>query len=123
MHYQIFVPRDPDADPMTHPLDRAGLSDLIDNAEGVPIGNGQGPDDKPGDCYAWRRPGQMQMGIRQEGQTWIPAMPIGGEKAARYWVGIWNDSPPIPFDLERQGGHPGKWVKLGDGQEWCVPSY
>ena len=62
-------------------------------------------------------------------QTWIPAAlrpplsalppPLG---AGRYWVGVWNNSPPSPADLRRSTAMRGHDVTLGDGQQWTIPA-
>ena len=55
-------------------------------------------------------------------QTWTPAAPVNGLEAGRYWVGVWNDKPPLPIDLKRSKGIKGNPVTLGDGRDWSVPT-
>ena len=40
----------------------------------------------------------------------------------RYWVGVWNDSPPTEKDLRRPGTLHGADVTLGDGKPWMIPA-
>lgn len=120
MHFQIYVPHTVSAtQPGVHPLEAAGLSDLVGDSRA--IGVDVGPDQDKGVCYGWSRDGFPQLGVRPKEQTWRPAVPHAGMAGSRYWVGLWNDDPPRPSDLQRPYACRGTWFPLGDGREWLLP--
>lgn len=110
MHYQIFIPNQTGG---TNLLESVGLADHVEGAECRQVNAGSGPHELGGTLFAWPRAGQP-WGVNDEKQTWIPC--------AEYHVGVWNDSPPVPGDLLRRRPHRGAYCKLGDGNQWLIPS-
>jgi hypothetical protein len=96
------------------------LADFVAGAEFLDVG--KGPDDGRGAVVAWRRPGSALIGYQPTKQTWLPAVPRDGLPGLRYWVGLWNESPPGPADLARPYSQPGSRVIFGDGGEWLLPA-
>lgn len=116
-HFQIFLPDARDSD-HAEQLAAAGLAHLATGFDPLQC---DGPDGQSGVCLAWRTPQQTRMGYRPDEQTWLPAVPDGDLPAKRYYVGLWNDSPPTPKDLQRPYAAPGRWLRLGDGNQWLIP--
>ncbi len=116
-HFMIYVPRQLASDATI--LERVGLPDLVANVEMATTM--QGPDGSGLLCF-WREKGEFGKHFLYQPteQTWIPAVPYDGLPAARYFVGIQNDSPPTPNDL-RYANHPGHSFVLGNGQSWTFP--
>jgi hypothetical protein len=90
----------------------AGLPDTIEC---------DGPDGKFGTLYGWRKHGLGRLHFDPAAQTWIPAAAQGDLPPARYWVGLWNESPPTEQDVKRAYQFGGKRVELGDGARWVIP--
>ena len=114
MHFLIFVPRIDAAQPT---LDAAGLGDFAANS--TPFALARGPGGGPGTLFGWTKPTDpcREFGFFPDRQTWSPSKPAG-----RYWVGLWNDSPPTPAELLRTSPFDGGAVRLGDGQSWRIPA-
>ncbi|MDE2100762.1 MAG: hypothetical protein KGL39_26185 [Patescibacteria group bacterium] len=117
MHFQLYIPHPPG--PSAGLLEQAGLADFVAGAESLDVE--KGPDGNRGVVFAWRRPGQAQMGYQPAKQTWLPAVPRDGLAAGRYWLGIWNDSAPTPADIARPYPRPGRSIELADGNPWLLP--
>ena len=117
MHFQVFLPNAIGQNPQL--LDAVGLADLAEGATFMPVK--AGPNGGPGMIVFWRRPGAHASGYIPDRQEWIPAVPSGGLPAARYWVGFWSDSLPLPSDLARARLFSGTAVELGDGNSWVLP--
>lgn len=119
MHYLVFIPH-AQHKTQAQALTDIGLADFVQGVESIPIS--PGPSDLAGLLCAWRKPGKNEpMHFRTEEQTWIPSVKFGEAEAGRYWVGVWNNSPVIPSDLQRPYSHTGQQVKLGDGNSWRFP--
>jgi len=113
--FQIFIPG---SEVLTaDQLAGVGLGDLIANAA---VQRSDGPDGV-GALVSWPVPGDSVTGYKPHEQTWLPAVKSGEFEAGRYWVGIWNERPPVPKDLQRQYRYNGKPVELNDGNEWLIP--
>ena len=119
MHHLIFIPRD-HVSGLTpaEQLAAVGLADHAADALTVPC---EGPDGS-GTLYGWRKHGAGKLHYNADEQTWIPAAQNGELPAKRYWVGVWNESPPTEGDLRRPGVLYGDDVELGDGSKWHVPA-
>lgn len=115
-HFQIFLPDVRGQKPEL--LEAVGLADFFDAAVWQPS---PGPDGKHGMLLAWPSPGDQRHVYNAEQQTWRPALPIDGLAAGRYWIGFWNDAAPTPKQLQRRYPYRGRWMKLGDGQQWLCP--
>lgn len=117
----IYVPRSrhPENDARTEAILAAvGLADHAP-AETLPVAGGEGPDGEGGTLFGrWGTDGRLHYRARE--QTWIPAVKSGDRPAGRYWVGVWNDSPPTESDLRRPYRYGGKEVSIA-GQRWLVP--
>lgn len=120
MHFQIYIPDTSKSDPAL--LEELGLADLREGAEFLPTAEGPGALARRGMIVAWRKPGKAQIGYQPEKQTWFPAVRRDGFEEGRYWVGIWNQDPITPRDLERNYQQSGKFMTLGDDQEWLIPA-
>lgn len=114
-HFLLYIPEASAASPKV--FEEIGLGDFHQGAEGL---HSPGPDGRHGMLCAWRR-GNAPMHFNASEQTWIPAVPNGDAAAGRYWVGIWNDSPPVPKDLVRPYPYRGRMTALGDGNSWLFP--
>jgi len=78
----------------------------------------------PGRIYGWPE-GMDGLPIHQpDQQTWIPAAPDPDRKlpGKRYWLGLWNASPPTAEDLERPSLVHGRMGLRASSGEWRVPS-
>lgn len=119
--FLIYVPREhhPESSLTEAILAAVGLADLAP-AETANIGGGLGPDGKGGTLIGWTKPGRIRFHIDPAEQTWFPAVKSGDLPPGRYWVGVWNDSPPTAADLLRPYPYRGKLVELA-GQNWTVP--
>lgn len=116
-HYLIYLPQPQMV--TTADLTAVGLADLAEGFEQIPLS--AGPDGSPGRLLAWRTPQDNQMHFQPAEQTWLPAIADGDAKAGRYYVGIWNHSPPTPDRLRRPYAKLGHFVTLGDGHQWLIP--
>lgn len=116
-HFQIYLPGQRGQNPQM--LAAAGLPDLIAGAEY--LDEAQGPDGRGGVIVAWRKPTDHRMGFKPAEQLWLPAVPRGDLQAGRYQVGLWNDRPPTPADLQRPYATKGRFIRFGDGREWLMP--
>lgn len=118
----IYVPRSfhPDGDARKEAiLGAVGLADHAP-ADDLPLAGGIGPDGEGGTLFGWQAPGRSRLHYKASEQTWIPAAPKGDLLAGRYWVGVWNDSPPTEGDLRRPYRYGGKEFPLA-GQSWLLP--
>ena len=95
---------------------------LADHAHGARTVQCNGPEGKGGNLYGWDLSSTGRMHFDADKQTWIPAAASGDLQRGRYWVGVWNDSPPTEKDLRRPGTLHGADVTLGDGKPWMVPA-
>jgi hypothetical protein len=110
MHFQIYIPGQPD---VTGSLEKVGgRPDFVANAEAITAP--AGPDGQAGAIFAWWNRQDRHIGYQPERQEWIKS-PNG------YWVGFWKDDPPSPEQLARPYQERGKFVTLGDGNRWLVP--
>ena len=81
----------------------------------------QGPDGKLGRRFVWLDQLCMRgADYKPDEQTWIPAAQRNGLGSDRYWVGIWDDSPPTEEELRRPDHRKGKFVKLGNKASWLI---
>jgi len=113
--FQIFIPG---SEVLTaDQLAGVGLSDLITNAA---VQKSDGPGGV-GALVSWPVAGDAITGYKPGEQKWLPAVKSGELEAGRYWVGVWNNKPPTPKDLQRQYRYNGKPVRLNDGNEWLIP--
>ena len=94
---------------------------LADHAHGARTVQCDGPEGLGGTLFGWDVSATGRMHFKAEEQTWIPAAKSGDLPARRYWVGVWNDSPPTEKDLRRPGTLWGEDIVLGDGKPWVVP--
>lgn len=115
MHFQIYIPRAAD---VAESLVDVGLAHLASEFDARLI---VGPDGGRGALFSWLKPGSTELGYQAERQTWTPAAAAGDLASGRYWLGLWNDSPPTPADLARTYQQPGKPLQLGDGRTWIIP--
>jgi len=77
---------------------------------------GAGPDGGRGVLIALDPEPDCGLGYDPAAQTWCQA--AGGT----LWLGYPNDARPSPQDLLREEVVAGHLVRLGDGQEWMVPT-
>lgn len=118
MHFLIYLPKSKAA---PEDLANVGLGDLV--AEALTVDCRFGPDRTAGTLFGWRpKSGQLLIDFRPDAQTWLPAVAFEELPAARYWVGLWNDSPPTPGDLQRAYPFAGDRIDLGDGHKWIIPT-
>lgn len=117
MHFLIFIPGQNGGADLAH----VGLSSLEEGA--FRRDNAPGPNNDRGMQIGWAS-GGVSPTFYKDGDdvTWLPAQPFCDLPAGRYFVGIWNHSPPTPDDLRRPQFHGGRNVALGDGQTWQVPN-
>lgn len=112
MHFQIYIPGAKDLAPE---LATVGLGDFVQGAEVLRCEGG--PDAKGGAIFAWWggvNARNRQIGYRPSEQTWR-------KSSDGYWVGSWNGAPSTPEELARPYQDPGKFLKLGDGNQWLIP--
>lgn len=100
-------------------LAAVGLADHVHGARTVQC---NGPGGKGGTLYGWDLSATGRMHVKADEQTWLPAAKSEDLAARRYWVGVWNDSPPTEKDLRRPGTLHGADVELGDGKPWMIPA-
>lgn len=94
-------------------LAELGLAEVLGKSvTQAPINNG--PDGKSGVIFKASTDDQP-MGYKADTQRWVP----GPKK--QFWLGYDRENPPGPADLARETGLPGKWIELGDGNQWLVP--
>lgn len=94
---------------------------LADHAHGARTVQTDGPEGLGGTLFGWDLHATGRLHHKAEEQTWIPAVPNGDLKEKRYWVGVWNDSPPTEKCLRRPGTLWGADIKMGDENPWIVP--
>lgn len=77
-----------------------------------------GPIDKPGHIFALSAPDRMtpKFGYYPDDQTWLECAD------GKFFIGRNNNEPPTPYDLQNKEIVPGVDVKMGDGNEWTVPT-
>lgn len=121
MHYQLFLPNStkPNGGSFADWLSAVGLEDHHDGHSHVmetgPAGEGA--------LVGWihSRSNQRQITYRPEQQTWLPALPLDGQEAGRYWVGFDNANPPQENELRRSYTQVGEFMQLG-ADRWKVPT-
>jgi len=119
MHHLIYIPREHIHGVATEEqLAAVGLEDHAASAETRPCPTG--PDGSGGTLYGWLRPGNP-FHFNAAEQTWFPAAAAGALAKGRYWVGIYNASPPCETDLRRPYRFGGRVVRLA-GQDWLIPT-
>lgn len=100
---------------------RLGLGYALGDGLAQAAVNGKGPGGNPGVCAC---KSAERMGYHPDRQTWLRIPRIGdqgkGRPATAVFVGVWNDSPPTPAELQRPKLLPGWPVKLLDGNEWVA---
>lgn len=120
MHFIIYLPKLATADPQ-HLAD-VGLADCAVGATMTALpGNRAVTDEHTGGLLvSW---GPLGPGVAREPSrlAWLPAMPLDGFAAGRYFVGIDNAHPPAAHELLRREPFPGTPVPLGDGGRWVIP--
>lgn len=82
------------------------------------------PAGQAGRIYGWPQ-GMDGLPVYQPAdQTWIAAAPDPDRKLAakRYWLGLWNSSPPTAEDLERPSVVFGRMQLKASSGLWQVPS-
>jgi hypothetical protein len=78
-----------------------------------------GPENKAGVLLAWvPRTNNRERAPRYvpHEQTWTK------NPRANHWVGFWNDRPPTEADLRRETTNGVNRPKLGNGEQWVVPT-
>lgn len=119
MHHLIYVPSAHVGDRgARHPLANVGLADHAAAADSKPIGDG--PDATGGILFGWLKP-RVPFQFAPDLQTWTPAAASEDLPAGRFWVGVWNDSPPTPEDLRRPGRDAWGEPVILAGEEWRLP--
>lgn len=113
----LFIPGAKPEGSLQEEFRRLGLGELHRQIDCIPS---EGPDGQPGRLFAWLDPKNNQIAFRADSQTWLPASGFDGSTAARYWVGVWNESPPTEEDLRRPDCRRGEYVPLGNGQRWLI---
>lgn len=120
MHHVIYIPASTQDDPMKA-LDEAGLADHASGANVTII-----PEDqlvceelRGGLLFRWDR--HRFQRIEFDLLRWLPAMPLDGLPARRYFIGLDQTDPPRPHELLKPEPCPGSPVKLGDENTWVIP--
>lgn len=120
MHHVIYLPKLTTAD--AQHLAAAGLADHAGGARFIPLpGDRRVTDGHSGGLLvAWDNAGAA---AARDPSTlhWLPAMPLDGLPAARYYVGVDNARPPQPHELLKRHAFPGTPVSLGDSGQWVIP--
>lgn len=118
MHYVIYLP-DVSTSDSSH-LPKVGLADQAEGADVTVLKGDCKVTDRHtgGALVSW---GQRPPLAALPGLRWLPAMPLDGLKAERYFVGVDDARPPQPHELLRVHPFPGSPVGLGDGHLWVVP--
>lgn len=132
MRFLVFIPRGVGSSPRDgqggHPtFGDVGLECLTGDGEPSPEMvdvDSFAPAGQPGRIYGWPE-GLDGLPIHQpDVQTWIAAAPDPDRKLAakRYWLGLWNESPPTAGDLERVNLVPGRAGLKARSGTWRIPS-
>lgn len=104
-------------------LQAAGIADVfadvkLDSLPFMPIETA-GPGGKSGTiiCYRDNRIDiPSRFGFFPDQQTWHPV-----DDGSLLWIGLHNDQPPMPEDMQRAKVFRGYEMELGDGNEWQIP--
>lgn len=111
--FRVLIPEQRTADPES--LRRVGLPHLMPGAVFIQsVVNG-----KAGQIVSW---GENDPYCDTATWLWTPAIATPDLPSGRYFVGIRKDSPPLPHELAWKKRFPGKFLTLGDGNNWCIPS-
>lgn len=103
-------------------VEALGLSHAFDHQPAKRDCTGPGPSGTPGVVFAdARRMGDAPIGYYPKEQTWW-AVPTLDGKETEIWIGWHKRMRPTPADLARVEQLPGLDVKLGDEQNWMVPT-
>lgn len=120
MHYLIWIPDDPAADPTEtkqQRFERVGLADHVENAEAMPCAGPAGN----GTLFCWRKNAPCDFNYDPNKQHWLKAAARHEWTTGRYWVGFSKEKPPLTRHLVRDYVRMGVAITLGDGQSWTIP--
>ena len=116
MRFLVHIPNGKQGISAQEAMESVGLGEL---AHGVDVLPSDGPDGG-GVMIGWLDSTNADARYLPDEQTWVPASTQWGGELGRYWVGLWNDSPPTENELRRPDHRRGAQIKLGNGEHWSV---
>lgn len=117
MHFLVFIPDCKPAD-LEQAAKTAGLTPILGGHDVIP--RQEGPIDGGGLFVGHLGPGGV-LEYQPAKQTWVPSIAKDDNEKPRYYVGFWNDKPPIENELRRPYTQDGNLVKLGS-MKWKLPT-
>lgn len=118
MHHLVYLPQH--NTPTPEHLAEVGLADHAAGAQltALPVDRRVTGEHRGGLICSWGAPPPLRL---LEQLHWLPAMPLDGLPAERYFLGLDDLRPPTPMDVLKPQPFEGSPVRLGDGQMWVIP--
>lgn len=117
MHFLVFIPDCKPVD-LEQAAKTAGLTPILGGHDVIP--RQEGPVDGGGLFVGHLGPGGV-LEYQPSNQTWVPSIAKDDNGKPRYYVGFWNDKPPVENELRRPYTQDGPLVKLGS-MKWKIPT-
>lgn len=118
MHFLVFVPDTAPSD-IESIAKVSGLTAVLGGHDNK--SNSDGPNDQTGTMLFWPSPHSPLGHFNGDEQTWIPSIAKNTEGKPYYWVGTWNDKPPVENEIRRHYTQSGNRIKLG-AETWKLPT-